>query len=75
MAGDINISASLPDSDFFLKLLTIILDHFTKAHDNYLIMRDFNLEPHDKRLGYLLNSNNLVNLAKTNKAVPVLTLS
>ena len=75
MAGDINISASLPDSDFFLKLLTIILDHFTKAYDNYLITRDFNLEPHDKRLGYLLNSNNLVNLAKTNEAVPVLTLS
>ena len=75
MAGDINISASLPDSGFFLKLLTIILDHFTKAYDNYLITRDFNLEPHDKRLGYLLNSNNLVNLAKTNKAVPVLTLS
>ena len=75
MAGDINISASLPDSDFFLKLLTIILDHFTKTYDNYLIARDFNLEPHDKRLGYLLNSNNLVNLAKTNKAVPVLTLS
>ena len=66
LAGDINISASLPDSDFFLKLLTIILDHFTKAHDNYLIMRDFNLEPHDKRLGYFLNSNNLVNLVKTN---------
>ena len=54
LAGDINISASLPDSDFFLKLLTIILDHFTKTYDNYLITRDFNLEPHDKRLGYLL---------------------
>ena len=54
------------DSDFFLKLLTVILDHFTKAYDNYLIMGDFNLEPHDKRLGYLLNSNNLVNLVKTN---------
>ena len=29
-------------------------------------MGDFNLEPHDKRLGYFLNSNNLVNLMKTN---------
>ena len=29
-------------------------------------MGDFNLEPHDKRLGYFLNSNNLVNLVKTN---------
>ena len=28
-------------------------------------MGDFNLEPHDKRLGYFLNSNNLVNLVKT----------
>ena len=26
----------------------------------------FNLEPHDKRLGYFLNSNDLVNLVKTN---------
>ena len=29
-------------------------------------MGDFNLEPHEKRLGYFLNSNNLVNLVKTN---------
>ena len=41
------------------------MDHFTKAYDNYLIMGDFNLEPHDKRLGYFLNSNNQVNLVKT----------
>ena len=54
------------DSEFFLNSLTVILDHFTKAYDNYLIMGDFNLEPHDKRLGYFLNSNNLVNLVKTN---------
>ena len=54
------------DSEFFLNSLTIILDYFTKAYDNYLIMGDFNLEPHDKRLGYFLNSNNLVNLVKTN---------
>ena len=54
------------DSEFFLNSLTIILDHFAKAYDNYLIMGDFNLEPHDKRLGYFLNSNNLVNLVKTN---------
>ena len=54
------------DSEFFLNSLTIILDHFTKTYDNYLIMGDFNLEPHDKRLGYFLNSNNLVNLVKTN---------
>ena len=39
------------------------MDHFTKTYDNYL--RDFNLEPQDKRLGYFLNSNNLVNLVKT----------
>ena len=31
-----------------------------------MIIGDFNLEPHDKRLGYFLNSNNLVNLVKTN---------
>ena len=53
------------DSEFFLNSLTIILDHFTKTYDNYLIMGDFNLEPHDKRLGYFLNSNNLNNLVKT----------
>ena len=41
------------------------MDHFTKAYDNYLIMGDFNLDPHNKRLGYFLNSNNLVNLVKT----------
>ena len=29
-------------------------------------MGDFNLESHEKRLGYFLNSNNLVNLVKTN---------
>ena len=29
-------------------------------------MGDFNLEPHDKRLGYFLNSSNLANLVKTN---------
>ena len=29
-------------------------------------MENFNLEPHDKRLGYFLNSKNLVNLVKTN---------
>ena len=54
------------DSEFFLNSLTVILDHFTKAYDNYLIMRDFNFEPHDKRLGYFLNSHNLVTLVKTN---------
>ena len=53
-------------SEFFLNSLTVILDHFTKAYNNYLIMGDFNLEPHVKRLGYFLNSNNLVNLVKTN---------
>ena len=76
MAGDINISASLPGQELFLNSLTVILDHFTKAHENYLIMGEFNLEPHDKTLGCFLNSNNLVNLVKTLKvAVPVLTLS
>ena len=54
------------DSEIFLNSLTIILDHFAKTYDNYLIMGDFNLEPHDKRLRYFLNSNNLVNLVKTN---------
>ena len=54
------------DSEFFLNSLTIVLDHFTKTYDNYLIMGDFNLKPHDKRLGYFSNSNNLVNLVKTN---------
>ena len=29
-------------------------------------MGDFNLEPHDKRLGYFLSSSNLVNLVKNN---------
>ena len=29
-------------------------------------MGDFNLEPHDNRVGYFLNSNNLVNVVKTN---------
>ena len=29
-------------------------------------MGDFNLEPHHKRLGNFLDSNNLVNLVKTN---------
>ena len=29
-------------------------------------MGDFNLEPHNKRLGYFLNSNNLVNLVNAN---------
>ena len=66
MAGDINISASPQDSEFFLNALFIILDHFAKTYDNYLIMGDFNLELHDKRLGYFLNSNNFVNLLKTN---------
>ena len=36
------------DSNFFLNSVTIILDHFTKAYDNYLFMGDFNLEPHHK---------------------------
>ena len=54
------------DSEFFLNSLTILLDYFTKTYDNYLIMGDFNLEPHYKRLRYFLNSNNLVNLVKTN---------
>ena len=54
------------ESEFFLNSLTFILDHFTKAYDNYLIMEDFNLEPHDKRLGYFSNSNNLLNLMKIN---------
>ena len=40
--------------------------HNPQTYNNYLIMGDFNLEPHDKRLGYFLNSNNLVNLVKTN---------
>ena len=54
------------DSEFFLNSLTIIFDHFAKTNDNYLIVGDFNLDLHDKRLGYFLNSNNLVNLVKTN---------
>ena len=32
------------------------MDYFTKTYDNYLIMGDFNLEPHDERLGYFLKS-------------------
>ena len=66
MVDDINIRPPSQDSEFFLNSLTVFLDHFTKAYDNYLIVGDFNLEPHDKRLGYFLNSNNLVNLVKTN---------
>ena len=66
MASDINMSASLPVNEFFLNSLTVILDHFTKAYDNYLIMGDFNLEPDDKRFGCFLNSNNLVNAVKAN---------
>ena len=54
------------DNEFFLNSLTVILDHFTKVYENYLIMADFNLEPHDKRSRYFLNSNNLVNLVKDN---------
>ena len=54
------------DSEVFLNSLTIILDHFTKIYYNYLIVGDFNLERHDKRLGYFLNINNLFNLVKTN---------
>ena len=57
---------SSQDSEFFLNSLTIILDHFTKTYDNYLIIGDYNLEPHDKRLRYFSNINNLVNLVKTN---------
>ena len=30
-----------------------------------MIMENFNLEPHEIRLGYFLNSTNLVNLVKT----------
>ena len=60
------MSPTLPGSEFFLKSLTVFLDHFTKAHDNYLIMGDFNLETHDKRFGCFLNSNNLVNAVKAN---------
>ena len=52
--------------EFVLNWLTVILDHFSKAYDDYLIMEEFNLEPHDKRLGYFLNSNSLVNLVETN---------
>ena len=66
LAGDINILAALPGQWVFLKFINYFLDHFTKAYDNYLIMVDFNLEPHDKRFGYFLNNNNLVNLVKTN---------
>ena len=66
LTGDIDILVSLPGRLHFLNLLTFILDHFTKAYDNYLILGDFNLEPHDKRLGYFLNSNNLVNPVKIN---------
>ena len=66
MASDIKMLASLPVSEFFLNSLTFILDHFTKSFDNYLIMGEFNLETHDKRLGCFLNSNNLVNAVKAN---------
>ena len=65
-------------SDLSLNSLTIILDHFTKTYDNYLIMVDFHLELHDMKLEYFLNSSNLVTPVKTNtfKAVfPVMTLS
>ena len=54
------------ESEFFLNSLTIILDYFTKAYVNYLILEEFNLEPNDKRLEYFLNSDKLVNLVKTN---------
>ena len=40
------------DSEFFLNSLTVILDHFTKAYDNYLIMGDFN--PFRTRRFYLV---------------------
>ena len=46
-------------SEFFFNSLTVNLNHLAKTYDNYSIMGDFNLESHDKRLGYFLNSNNL----------------
>ena len=59
IACDIIYRPPSQDGEFLLNSLTIVLDYFTNTYDNYLIMRDFNLEPHDKRLGYLLNNTNL----------------
>ena len=55
----------LKNAKRFVEIFKNYFGLFHKAYDNYLIMGDFNLEPHDKRLGYFLNSNNLVDLVKT----------
>ena len=54
------------DSDFFWNSLTIILDHFTKAYYNFLIMGTLIKNLMKKDWDTFLNSNNLVNLVKTN---------
>ena len=52
------------NSKLFLNSSTIALGYFTETFDDYLILGNSDLEPHDKRLGHFLNSNNRVNLVK-----------
>ena len=54
------------NSKLFLNSSTVALGYFTETFDDYLILGDSDLEPHDKRLGHFLNSNNRVNLVKKN---------
>ena len=42
----------LKNAKRFVEIFKNYFGLFHKAYDNYLIMGDFNLEPHDKRLGY-----------------------
>ena len=50
----------------FLDKLSEIIDHYSRIYNNYIILRDFNMEPSGSLLNTLMQSNNLFNLIKSN---------
>ena len=50
----------------FLESLTGIIDFFSSAYDTLIIMGDFNAQPLDSAMKYLIKINGLMNLIKGN---------
>ena len=57
---------SSQNKQYFLDKLSEIIDHYSRIYNNYIILRDFNMEPSGSLLNTLMQSNNLFNLIKSN---------
>ena len=57
---------SSQSNQYFLDLLSDLLDFYSQDYDNRVILGDFNLEPSNPSIVSFMNNENLFNLVKSN---------